>query len=114
MTIYTITYFDGGLEIACDDERLNVVYQKEELRELLQANGVLHWNHNGVVGKVPKVVLRETLALIDTYYPQHYQPRVPRVVPGSVGWIRWDQVIIQATPAASTRRPRPHHSPPEA
>ena len=88
--------------MCCDADRLNIRPERylnapsvyEELRRIEQDGGVLYWNHKGVVGRVSLSVLRDGLDIVDTYFPQHYQPRVVRSVPAAIGWITWDQAEI--------------------
>jgi len=80
------------------DDRLPLfrIMAVEKVELLLQSDSRLSWGHRGLIGRIPRSVLKNAYEA----YMQHYRPsidpnrRVVREIPKNLGIITWDQVIV--------------------
>lgn len=92
-------------QLLAETERLNILdYDVEKLRQTAESGGVLYWNHDGLVGKVPNAVLRDTLSIYDDY--TRLRERHPDAEPPKeLGIIRWEQTVTPRTSSGHAEAP---------
>lgn len=100
--------------------RLNIEdYDLDQLAEVVDRGGVVYWDHEGEVRKIPNAILRPALDLYQMYQQWRTRGR-PIGTPGSIGLIYRDETTFtrRSSEDASTLprllpRPQPSQAEPK-
>lgn len=77
-------------------------YDVEQIRATAEAGGVLYWDNEGAIRKVPNGVLRDVVETYDDW--MLFKQRHPETdLPRTLGWLYWDQAV---NPRGSSARER--------
>lgn len=83
----------SSLPISHDGDCLNVNHLPiEKLRSVAETGGVIYWEREGMVGKVPNGVIRDAIQAWDDWRRLRDRGRVV-TIPPQVGEIRWGQAV---------------------
>lgn len=77
---------------------------REQLRTLVEAGGIVYWDWEGTLGKLSNAVLRQALDEWDDW--TRVQERRPDVrTPDHAAVLRWDQTITPRDPSGPGQAP---------